>query len=191
MCWRKSPRDWDKSRLPHLSPRLGSISLSHYIPPLYFTDNIFSFLLILDNRVNIQITQKLLGCIKIQKYEAMQRSKYRMQQNIMRKNILPKLAVEKRKEVPKHFFIFVVIVVSVVSVVSVAVFFIVPHPMVSTPTLAFRVFFYRMHCVSFHNCKGKSFRPAMEMSLSANKETGQSLKEKRKSTMKESFLVFL
>ena len=106
----------------------------------------------------------------------------------MRKNILPKLAVEKRKEVPKHFFIFVV---SVVSVVSVAVFFIVPHPMVSTPTLAFRVFFYRMHCVSFHNCKGKSFRPAMEMSLSANKETDQSLKEKRKSTMKESCFSFL
>ena len=124
----------------------------------------------------------------------MQRSKYRMQQNIMRKNILPKLAVEKRKEVPKHFFIFVVIFVSVVSVVSVAIFFIVPHPMVSTPTIPIgflSFFFYRMHCVSFHNCKGKSFRPAMEMSLSANKETDQSLKEKRKSTMKESFLVFL
>lgn len=109
----------------------------------------------------------------------------------MRKNILPKLAVEKRKEVPKHFFIFVVIVVSVVSV---AVFFIVPHPMVSTPTIPIgfpSFFFYRMHCVSFHNCKGKSFRPAMEMSLSANKETDQSLKEKRKSTMKESCFSFL
>ena len=78
----------------------------------------------------------------------MQRSKYRMQQNIMRKNILPKLAIEKRKEVPKHFFIFVVIVVSVVSVVSVAVFFIVPHPMVSTPTLAFRVVFFT-ECIAF------------------------------------------
>ena len=80
----------------------------------------------------------------------MQRSKYRMQQNIMRKNILPKLAVEKRKEVPKHFFIFVVIVVSVVSVVSVAIFFIVPHPMVSTPTIpiGFLSFFFT-ECIAF------------------------------------------
>ena len=51
-------------------------------------------------------------------------------------------------------------------------------------------FFQGAYFASFWNCRSKSFRPAMEMSLSANKKSGQRMRTHEKKTEKVKYILF-